>query len=165
MKVKLKDSQSFGLGIVDDFVNEEFVIEVKDAYGQSLIDAELADEVTESGGTTASYKIYKVLLTQSGETAPVATVLENTLGWTPVWSRDGVGAYRVDDPLGEVGSRLPFGKTWGIAGGVSDDIVLGGWTKFIEAGSYYWQLFVYDHDGILSDEGLVNCSILLEVYP
>jgi len=43
------------------------------------------------GGSTA--KVYRALLTQAGGAAPVATVLENTLGATPVWSRSGQGDY------------------------------------------------------------------------
>jgi hypothetical protein len=39
------------------------------------------------------YKIYTALLTQSGTDAPVATVLENTLGGEVVWARGGVGNY------------------------------------------------------------------------
>jgi hypothetical protein len=39
------------------------------------------------------YKVYTALLTQSGTSAPVATVLENTLGGTVVWSYFGVGQY------------------------------------------------------------------------
>lgn len=42
---------------------------------------------------TRPYKIYTALLTQSGTTAPVATVLENTLGGTIVWSRTSAGLY------------------------------------------------------------------------
>ena len=41
----------------------------------------------------APYKKYVALLTQTGTSAPVATVLENTLSGTPVWSYDGVGEY------------------------------------------------------------------------
>lgn len=41
------------------------------------------------------YKVYSALLTQSGTDAPVATVLENTLGGTPVFSYVGVGEYRL----------------------------------------------------------------------
>ena len=40
------------------------------------------------------YKIYTALLTQSGTNAPVATVLENTLGGTVVWTRTEVGFYQ-----------------------------------------------------------------------
>ena len=48
-----------------------------------------------SGSLTggSSYLVYSALLTQSGTDAPVATVLENTLGGTVVWTRDGAGAY------------------------------------------------------------------------
>lgn len=39
------------------------------------------------------YKVYTALLNQSGTNAPVATVLENTLG-DIVWSREGEGLYK-----------------------------------------------------------------------
>lgn len=39
------------------------------------------------------YKVYTALLTQTGTNAPVATVLENTLGGDLVWSREDVGIY------------------------------------------------------------------------
>ena len=39
------------------------------------------------------YKVYTALLTQSGTDAPVAIVLENTLGGEVVWSYDSVGVY------------------------------------------------------------------------
>ena len=42
---------------------------------------------------TPSYKVYTALLTQTGTTAPVATVLENTLGGDIIWSRNGTGDY------------------------------------------------------------------------
>jgi hypothetical protein len=41
------------------------------------------------------YKVYTALLTQTGTGAPVATVLENTLGGTPIWSRIGEGDYNL----------------------------------------------------------------------
>jgi len=41
----------------------------------------------------ADYKVYTALLSQSGTSAPTATVLENTLGGTVVWTRDGAGIY------------------------------------------------------------------------
>ena len=42
------------------------------------------------------YKVYTALLTQSGTDDPVATVLENTLSGTPVWTRNDVGDYTCD---------------------------------------------------------------------
>lgn len=46
-----------------------------------------------NGGGAAPYKVYTALLTQSGTDAPVATVLENTLGGEVVWSYDTLGTY------------------------------------------------------------------------
>ena len=43
--------------------------------------------------TLLPYKVYTALLTQTGTDAPVATVLENTLGGTVVWSYNDVGDY------------------------------------------------------------------------
>lgn len=43
---------------------------------------------------TTGYKVYRASLTQSGTSAPVATVFENTLGGTVVWTRNAVGDYR-----------------------------------------------------------------------
>jgi hypothetical protein len=39
------------------------------------------------------YKVYTALLTQTGTNAPVATVLENTLGTTITWTRQSPGNY------------------------------------------------------------------------
>jgi hypothetical protein len=47
-----------------------------------------------NGLDTRPYKVYTALLTQTGTDAPVATVLENTLGGTVVWSYEDVGHYR-----------------------------------------------------------------------
>ena len=38
-------------------------------------------------------KVYRALLTQTGTDAPVATVLENTLGGVPLWEYDSTGNY------------------------------------------------------------------------
>jgi len=46
-----------------------------------------------NGGGTAPYKVYTALLTQTGTDAPVATVLENTLGGDVVWTRFQEGDY------------------------------------------------------------------------
>lgn len=47
--------------------------------------------VTEDSGP--GYLVYTALLSQTGTNAPVATVLENTLGGTVVWSYSDVGLY------------------------------------------------------------------------
>ena len=52
------------------------------------------------------YKVYTALLSQIGNAAPTATVLENTLGGTVVWSRTGTGVYTAT-----LNGAFPLGKT------------------------------------------------------
>jgi hypothetical protein len=66
-----------------------------------------------SGNLTATttpayvgYKVYTALLTQTGTTAPVATVLDNTLGGTVVFTRSSVGIY-----IGTLTGAFVAGKT------------------------------------------------------
>jgi hypothetical protein len=53
-----------------------------------------------------TYKVYTALLTQTGETAPVPTILENTLGGTVTWTRDSIGNY-----IGTLNGAFTAGKT------------------------------------------------------
>ena len=46
-----------------------------------------------NGLDTRPYKVYTALLSQTGTNAPVATVLENTLGGTVVWSYVDIGTF------------------------------------------------------------------------
>ena len=62
------------------------------------------------GGGSASYSVYTALLTQTGTNAPVATVLENTLGGTVVWTRDSAGFY-----TGTLAGAFTVSKTIGFA--------------------------------------------------
>ena len=48
---------------------------------------------TTEGLAATEPKVYIALLTQNGTNAPVATVLKNTLGGVPVWTRNSVGDY------------------------------------------------------------------------
>jgi len=52
-------------------------------------------------------KVYRALLSQTGTAAPSATVLENSLGGTVVWTRTSFGAY-----LGTLSTAFPAGKTF-----------------------------------------------------
>ncbi len=69
-------------------------------------------------GTTNGVKVYRALLTQTGTDAPVATVLENTLGGTVVWTYNNDGTY-----IGTLAGAFPEGKVsqWsGICGNGAD---------------------------------------------
>lgn len=77
---------TIGAGIfsLDDF--SDILPENKLIYTQrSYVDTKVAD--------SRPYKVYTALLSQSGTNAPVATILENTLGGTVVLSYSGVGSY------------------------------------------------------------------------
>jgi len=50
-------------------------------------------ELLVNGNPVLNYKKYVALLNQSGTDAPVATVLENTLGFDLTFFRDNVGEY------------------------------------------------------------------------
>lgn len=44
---------------------------------------QIISTISDIGGYTPPYKVYTALLTQTGVNAPVATILENTLGYVP----------------------------------------------------------------------------------
>ena len=54
--------------------------------------AEALRKIPSGGGSEPAYKVYTALLSQEGTDAPVATILENTLGEI-VWSREIKGIY------------------------------------------------------------------------
>ena len=58
-------------------------------------------------GEVKPYKVYIATLTQTGTNAPIATVLENTLGEVPTWSYVSAGTYR----LNTIGDVFVDGKT------------------------------------------------------
>jgi hypothetical protein len=58
------------------------------------ISSENLELIGDGGSSTPSYKVYTALLTQTGTDAPVATVLENTLGEI-TYSYAGVGKYSI----------------------------------------------------------------------
>ena len=69
------------------------------------------DVLGESASEPASgAKIYRAFLTQSGSNPPVATIVENTLGAVPVWSRNDGGDYYLTlsgaFPAGKVAVRV-----------------------------------------------------------
>ena len=62
--------------------------------------------ITSSNNT---YKTYVALLTQTGTDAPVATVLENTLGINLTFSYLTVGVYTINNPNGWDRTKLWYG--------------------------------------------------------
>ena len=68
-------------------------------FTNSILTANRTYTLPNASGTIAlaetikPYKVYTALLSQSGTSAPTATVLENTLGGTVVWTRSNTGQY------------------------------------------------------------------------
>jgi hypothetical protein len=59
-----------------------------------------------------AYKVYTAILNQSGTSAPVATVLENTIDATLLWTYSSVGNYIFSLPSFPSGSPFIVGKTF-----------------------------------------------------
>ena len=113
-----------------------------------------------------NYKIYKVLMTQSGTDAPTATILENTLG-DIVWERDVTGIY-----LGTLTGVFTTSKLFLPNPNASGSFILRD-TSFNSTGTYsinrrndnILELRSYRiSGGTLSDEILNNAPIEIIVY-
>ena len=113
---------------------------------------------------SANPKVYVALLTQSGTNAPVATVLENTLGSDIVWTYQGIGQY-----YGTLANAFTLNKTTVILG----TAVRGGDPSDIRASIVATtlsvnQIQVSTGDAMTStreDDGLLNTAIEIRVYP
>jgi len=105
-------------------------------------------------------KVYRALLTQSGTNAPVATVLENTLG-TITFGYDDVGSYSINSV-----SLFTSNKTIISIGNTSNNSVDPAITYTLWASSSFIQLISYNLS--TSDWGnflLLRTPITIEVYP
>lgn len=109
-------------------------------------------------------KVYRAILTQSGTSAPVAVVLENTFGDSIVWTRNYAGDY-----LGILNGAFPADKTFVMMHGFWDP--LEDLTSMTYGGaSRAWNsnaIHVWSGTGIdtLSDDLLYNVPIEILVYP
>lgn len=61
--------------------------------GTRTVVADASGILRTSATSTGTYKVYTALISQSGTSAPTATVLENTLGGTVILGRTGTGNY------------------------------------------------------------------------
>jgi hypothetical protein len=110
-------------------------------------------------GYPAGTKMYLALLTQTGTNAPVATVLQNTLGGTVVWSYDGSGLYTAT----RTGAFTANKTIIFINTGVPDAFLIFS-AKWVDANSV--QVGSADIEGLSYVNGLLlNTSIQIIVYP
>jgi hypothetical protein len=107
------------------------------------------------------YKVYTALLSQSGTDAPIATVLENTLGGTVVWSYEDVGDYRgtLNEVFTENKTHLVF---------TNNSFSLGAYPSyysFDRVSENYVQINTTDGlGGIGTNDNLYYTSIEIRVY-
>lgn len=111
-------------------------------------------------GLVNGVKVYRALLTQTGTDAPVATVLENSLGGAIVWSYDSVGTY-----FGTLVGAFPGGKVFSI---ISQR--LSCWSECGRNGDDSMYIQTQTLDGgvtppVAFDDILQAASIVILVYP
>lgn len=104
------------------------------------------------------YKVYTANLTQSSTDAPVATVLENTLGGTIVWTYDSAGAY-----VGTLTGAFTENKTalflsLNSSGGFGTQADLG------RTNANAVSITTYNDTGVQADGILTNTTIEIRVY-
>jgi len=127
----------------------------------TTLDVEIADGVAT---VDLPYKVYSALITQNGTDAPVATVLQNTLGVTMTWSRVSEGLYRVTAGSG----IFTTAKTWTIINNANlsnaalYDINRAS-TTFIEVGSVV--LDAGSPPYVRADDVIDAISLEIRVYP
>ena len=133
--------------------------------GQVLKKASGDDFDTEWENAGASYLVYTALLTQSGTDAPVATVLENTLGGTVVWTRDGEGLYTAT-----LSDAFTANKTFcppscfhdSNDAGIIFELIGGGTTSALKFGCFSYGIGYVDY---IIDSPLGYIQIEIRVYP
>lgn len=117
------------------------------------------------GAPAAPYLVYTALLTQTGINAPTATVLQNTLGGTVVWSYTSEGDY-----LATLAGAFTANKTFISAtngkntDSGADGLILGSRNESTDAVS----LLAFRGDGIPKDlhtDGASRTSFEIRVYP
>ena len=103
----------------------------------------------------AAYLKYVALLTQSGTDAPVATVLENTLGGTVVWTRNDAGDYSCT-----LTGAFTEDKT-----AITNNLTAGFATYFFWNDADTIRVNTTDNLGNFIDGALVSNTVEIRVYP
>jgi len=107
--------------------------------------------------TTASYKVYTALLTQTGTSTPVATILENTTGGTITWSRTSVGVFvaTISGAVFTVDKTIVFNNN-GTGGASFTPTIMFSWIRTSDT-----QMTLYGANG---DNKLTSASFEIRVY-
>lgn len=124
--------------------------------GNRLVVADTNGNLSTTNLYQRPYKVYTALLTQTGTNAPVATVLENTLGGTVTFERAGVGNYNAVS----VGNLFTLDKT--VVFNSSGQFV--GTYNFYPANTSRVALNNVNVSGVVADNLMQKLSIEIRVY-
>lgn len=127
--------------------------------GTNVTLAQSANEITINSTGGRPYTSYTALLSQSGTSAPVATVLENTTGNTIVWTRTTTGMYKGTwgTALADV-DKVFFAP---VQGNLKNQTVV---INVFGAGTALFQLSTQEN-GSLNDNQLLRTGIEIRIYP
>lgn len=119
--------------------------------------------VASASGGSLPYKVYTALLTQTYQDPPVATILQNTLGFTPTWEYVSVGQYRLVSPTS---GGFPTNKTFITISQVTSNLAQSGdgltdLHALIETTS---RILLYDKNAA-DDSEMYDTPIEIRVYP
>ena len=109
-------------------------------------------EIKQYGDLVKPYHVYIAKLTQSGTSAPVATVFENTIGEL-TWTRIGVGTYQLSGPANDGSLFRDDNSTITISGRNVEKNV-----KLFDTDYDYLVIKAYNSSGVLSDNQLENTT-------
>lgn len=130
------------------------------AITQSLQNTNTRISVLEDTVDTISekpYKVYTAIVSQSGENAPTAIILENTLGQVPTFSYNTVGNYDIN----VTGNIFTNNKTFVsiTAGATNEDMTLKASALVSNSVS-----ITRHSSGVPADGSITNASIEIRVY-
>lgn len=103
------------------------------------------------------YKVYTALLTQSGTDAPVAIVLENTLGGDVSWTRANPGDY-----IANTSGLLTLNKTGFFIQPIDSGVEANMYNNLIDTNKVELQIKNTALEGV--DNALLNTLIEIRVY-
>lgn len=113
-------------------------------------------------------KVYKALLAQNGTNAPVATVLENTLGEGITWIYNAPGYYAGIMPTAvDANVNNTFVQCTNTNSGGLDHVNINA-AYYVEDGFIYLTTYlnnVASNDVLSNQDGYNRTSIIIEVYP
>lgn len=149
-------TKNYKIGKLKDYFLS-FVEGVVGPQGPQGIQGETGPQGPPGESASVNYKVYTALLTQKGTDAPVATVLENTLGFTPIYTYSSAGVY-ILSPLEDFYKFLSKGVVIFLNKGSNDSTNA---TNSISCAYNY-------KDGVLEirtyANGLASDDILSDVY-